>query len=268
MPRTNAHPEQLAHVEQLLDHFEQLETQFQVLRDGLTHSHRLATIGTIASMVAHEYNNILTPIITYAQLALSRPDDHDLLIRAVQKALSGAERAASISASMLGFAREDDSSKTADLPGVIEDAVACLGRDPAKDGITLTIQTPQVTAAMPALNLQQVFVNLLLNARQAMRRKGGRITITGRVVDHSVYLAVSDTGPGIPPHIMETLFEPFVTSRDETTGSERKGTGLGLCICRDLMRKAGGSIEVSSEPGQGTTFHLCLPLAEMTIETT
>src|SRR5690606_28669461 len=139
--------EQLAHVEHLLDHLEQLETQFHILRDGLTHSHRLATIGTIASMVAHEYNNILTPIITYAQLALANPDDHDLLIRAVQKALSGAERAAAISSSMLGFAREGDASNTAELRQAIDDAIACLGRDPARDGIQLTVHVPRVTVA-------------------------------------------------------------------------------------------------------------------------
>ena len=78
-PLQSSHPDQLAQVEQLLEHFEQLEAQLQQVRDGLTHSHRLSTLGTIASIIAHEYNNILTPIISYGQMAMAlAPGNHDL----------------------------------------------------------------------------------------------------------------------------------------------------------------------------------------------
>lgn len=88
-PRNTPPSDQLAQVSQLLEHFEQLETQLEQVRDGLTHSHRLATLGTIASIIAHEYNNILTPIINYGQLALAKPDDQKMLKLAVEKAVAG-----------------------------------------------------------------------------------------------------------------------------------------------------------------------------------
>lgn len=264
-------PEQLAKVEELLAHFEQLEAQFQQVREGLTHSHRLATLGTIASIIAHEYNNILTPIISYCQLALAQPSDPELMRKAVEKALTGSERAAHISTSLLGFAREtDEQQHAAKLGATIDEAVACMGRDPKKDGIELTIDVPDVQVAISPSDLQQVMVNLIFNARKALRRKGGKLTITGRVEGSLVYLDVADTGPGIPPQILDRLFEPFVTHRTDPPDQpgEPKGTGLGLCICRDLIRNAGGSITVDTAPGKGATFHITLPIADDLFETT
>jgi len=109
----------MANVQQLLEHFEKLEDQMQKVSEGLAHSHRLATLGTITSIIAHEYNNILTPIVSYCQSALARTDDGDLLIKAVQKSLAGAERAAHISSSLLDFAREQDEQHAASLSKTI-----------------------------------------------------------------------------------------------------------------------------------------------------
>jgi two-component system NtrC family sensor kinase len=269
-PTSVPHPDEMARVEDLLQHFEQLEAQLNEVREGLTHSHRLATLGTIATIIAHEYNNILTSVITYCQLALAKTDDHELMTKAVQKSLAGAERAAKISSSLLGFAREADEQHAARLTATIQDAISCLGRDPRKDGIELVIDVPEVQVAISPLNLQQVLLNLVLNAVKAMRRRGGQIRITGKVVNALVYIDVADTGPGIPPAIMDRLFEPFVTHRTDNGDdlSPRKGTGLGLCICRDLVRKAGGSITVDSTPGQGATFHIMLPKADDLFEST
>jgi len=269
LPKT-PHPDELAHVEQLLEHFEQLEAQFQQVREGLTHSHRLATLGTIASIIAHEYNNILTPMMSYAQIALADTTDVDMMKKALEKVLSGAERAAKISSSLLGFAREADEQHVARLPETIQDAISCLARDPAKDGIKVTIDVPDILIAMTPLNLQQVLLNLVLNARKAMRRTGGQLKLIG--VEHGslVHLDVIDSGPGIPQEIIGRLFEPFVTQRiDPSEGtSERRGTGLGLCICRELVRNAGGSIDVETAPGKGATFHLVLPKADNIFEST
>lgn len=263
-------PDDLVKVEQLLEHFETLEVQFQQVRDGLTHSHRLATLGTVASVIAHEYNNILTPIISYAQLALANPDDAALMKKAVEKGLAGAERATNISASLLGFAREADQKHSARLPAVVDEAVACLARDPKKDNIRLHLEVPDVQVAMSPLTLQQVLLNLLLNARHALRRNGGgELRITGSVVAGMVHIDVADTGPGIAAEIKERLFEPFVTYRpDSEAGGDSKGTGLGLCICRDLVRSAGGTISVESEPNRGATFHIVIPRADDLFHTT
>ena len=266
-----SHPDQIAQIEQLLEHFEQLEDQFQQVREGLTHSHRLATLGTIASIIAHEYNNILTPVVSYGQLALANPDDHALLKKAVEKALAGAERAAHISSSLLGFAQEADQAHAAVVRTTIDDALGCLARDPAKDGIDLSIDVPDVKVAITPLNLQQVLLNLMLNAVRAMRGAAGSLKITGRVKGSLVYLDIADSGPGIPEAIKDRLFEPFVTHRRPSSRdalSEPKGTGLGLCICRDLIQNAGGTISVDSEPGHGAVFHLTVPKAESLLETT
>ena len=269
---TQPHPDQLAQVEQLLEHFEQIEEQFQSVREGLTHSHRLATLGTIATVIAHEYNNILTPVISYGQMALASPDDHELMKKAVEKSLQGALRAAKISASLLGFAREADQEHVARLTHVVDEAVGCLAREPAKDGIDLCIDVPDVLVAISPLNLQQILVNLVLNARKAMGRNGGKLSITGKLEHGHIHLTISDTGPGIPAQVMDRLFEPFATHKIEGEVSQSqhgtKGTGLGLCICRDLARNVGGSIHAQSIPGQGATFHVSLPQADDLFETT
>lgn len=259
------HPDELARVEQLLEHFEQLEQQLQQVRDSLTHSHRLATLGTIATIIAHEYNNILTPMISYAQLALSKGNDPELMRKAVEKSLAGAEKAASISSSLLGFAQEADERHAARLPVVFDESLACLGRDLKQDAITLETDLPNVQLAMSPLNLQQVLLNLLLNARQAMVGRGGKLTVTGRVEAGMVHIEITDTGPGIPETIRASLFEPFVTQRRSESNShagERKGTGLGLSICRDLIRQAGGMIDYTTATDQGTTFYLSVPKAD------
>jgi signal transduction histidine kinase len=244
----------------LLEHLAVVEARLDELHNALIHSHRLATLGTMASAIAHEYNNILTPIISYAQLALARPDDTALLHKAVERALSGAERAAAISSSILGFARDGDDSPQAFLPTTIDDALQCLAREPSKDGIELEVDLPQVSIEMSPLALEQVIVNLVLNARKAMKRRGGRLRIAAVDGGAEVRLSVSDTGPGIPPEVMDRLFEPFVThSIGEGKPARREGTGLGLCICKRLVEQAGGTIDVESEPGKGASFEIVVP---------
>jgi len=253
----------------ILEHFEQLEAQFEQLRRQLTHSHRLATLGMIASIIAHEYNNILTPMMSYAQLALMHEDDPELMRKALQKTVDGSERAARISASLLGFARDDDDDQPiANLPATIEQSFACLAREPEKDGIELTVDVPEINLAIRPLALQQVLVNLILNARKAMHSEGGRLHVSGELAEGVARIHLADTGPGIPEAIQDRLFEPFVTQPVRSGAGEPKGTGLGLCICRDLIQAAGGELTFDTQQGEGTTFHITLPLAPRPIETT
>lgn len=275
----SSRPGDLALAQEMLEHFEHIEVQFNQIREGLAHAHRLVTLGTIASMIVHEYSNILTPIISYTQMALANPDDRELTTKALGQALSGAERVAQISSSLLGFAREQDGSHCALLTKAVEDTIACLARDPARDGIELTVDVPYVGVAMSPLNLQQVLLNLILNARKAMGSTGGRLQISGRVETDRVLVDVVDSGPGIPDQIMDRLFEPFVTHRPDTSEDpvSQKGTGLGLCICRNLLSAAGGSITAENRAAQsengagggaGATFHLSIPLADGLIDST
>ena len=122
---------------------------------------------------------------------------------------------------------------------------------------------PDVLVAISPLKFQQVLVNLLLNAKRAMQCDGGKLSINGRVSGGLVNIEVTDTGLGIPEAIRERLFDPFVTHRDRCLDQgEPKRTGLGLCICRDLVRAAGGSIGVESVVDTGATFHIEFPQAD------
>ena len=275
----------------VLEQFEAIENQIIGLRDQLARSHRLTTLGTLSAMVAHEFNNILTPVVSYAQLALQNPDDKELLVKALKKTLACAERAVRVSSAVLGFSR-DDCTPAADgvhLRTAIDEALTCMAREPRRDGIELLVDVPEVRVAVGGVCLQQVLVNLVLNAREALRGvagRRGRITITatpelpsegsGGAVVQRLRLDVADNGPGVPEAIAARLFEPFVThpaggaagprlvNDDRASAADappRKGTGLGLCICRDLLRAAGGDITVTNRPGAGATFHVLLPLA-------
>ncbi|HCD30794.1 MAG TPA: hypothetical protein DER01_00185, partial [Phycisphaerales bacterium] len=112
--------------------------------------------------------------------------------------------------------------------------------------------------------------NIILNARKALRKTGGTLQITATVDGPMVELSIRDTGPGIPPEIQSTLFDPFVTQNADPNdvNNESRGTGLGLCICRDLVHQVGGEIEFKTQAGQGTTFILTLPILENVYETT
>jgi signal transduction histidine kinase len=259
----SAPTEHLRDVEQLLGYLEQVESQLDTLEQGLARSHRLATLGTMAAIIAHEFNNILTPVISYCQLAEGSPDDVELLRKAVSKSHQGALKAAQISSSMLGFARDEDQAPTSDPAEVVGEVFACMARDPAKDGIDLHLDIPQgLSVAMRPVNLQQVLLNLVLNARRVLQQTGGRLTIAARPADDQVELTIADTGPGIPSEIRDRLFQPFVTQRNDAESPAQKGTGLGLAICKDLIERAAGSIHVDSQPGQGTTFIIRLPKAQ------
>ncbi len=230
----------------------------------IEHAERLATLGVLAAGIAHEINNILTPVLAYAQLAAASPDDHALLVKAVEKTIEGVETATRIADSMLGFAGHDD-SQTADVDDVVKRSLNCVARDPNKDQIDLRIEVqPGTVVRMNALNLQQVIMNLIVNARAAIKEQGarpadgqkrGRLTIAALTrADGTVGIRVSDTGPGIAREVIGRIFEPFVTTKRADGG-----TGLGLAICKRLVEGAGGTISASSTHGRGTSILLVLP---------
>ncbi len=243
----------------LLERLNQLQHQLDQLHEGLAHTQRLATLGTLSAIVAHEFNNILTPIINYAQLALARQDDQPLMKKAVTKSLEGAERAARICDSILGFAHQDENSSehtdVHQIRQIVSQSLECMAREPRKDGVDLVLQLESLDAAesgcqipVAPVALQQVLVNLILNARRALGRKGGRITIAGSIQpENSLELTIQDTGPGVPEHLRDRIFEPFVTCpvNNDTPDREKSGTGLGLSICQQIIQRAGGSIQLA-----------------------
>lgn len=250
---------------QILDRLADAESQLGALKDQLTESQRLATIGTIAAVIAHEFNNLLTPIVSYSQFALQSIDkgqpDMELIKKALTKSFQSSTKAGRICASMLSLARGQGTAATVSVQNMVDETLAVLARDPKKDGIALRVQIqPELQVAGDSVQLEQVLLNLLINARQAMLGKGGSLTIkAAQQEDGAVKIQVSDTGPGIPDKVLPRIFEPFFTTKGTAQRGEARGTGLGLAICKEIVEHHGGRIEVQSQVNAGTTFSVILP---------
>lgn len=250
-----------------LAQLEVLQQQLTAVREQLTESQRLATIGTISSVIAHEFNNILTPIVSYAQFALTSAEsdtpDMPLIRKALSKAYQSSTKAGKICASMLALARGESSFGPVLVQKLVDETFSVLARDPQKDGIALRVQVqPGLMVVGDPVQLEQVLLNLLINARHALLGNGrnGAITIKASAVDdEDVKIQVIDNGPGIAPHVQSRIFEPFFTTKATAKRGEAKGSGLGLAICREILTHHKGRIEVDSTVGKGTTFTLWLP---------
>jgi signal transduction histidine kinase len=257
--------------ERLVNRIDGLKGGIARLDSGIERMHRLATMGMLAGSIAHEFNNILTPVLSYAQMAIASPQDHELTQKALRKAVDGTERAARIAAAMLGFVRDDDQVPVASVHESVERAIGCLGRDFTREGIAMSMSVSRdLKARIRPIALEQVLVNLVLNAVEAVRPASGRIEVSARRSDRStwntgecvseVIIEIDDTGGGIAAERIDTIFEPFHSTKTSEDG--RKGTGLGLPICKRLVEETGGTIHVRSEVGIGTRFTIRLPAAE------
>ena len=253
--------------EAILQQLADAQTQLDQLHNQLTESQRLATIGTIAAVIAHEFNNLLTPIVSYSQFALqsaqSDKPDMPLICKALTKAFQSAEKAGKICASMLGLARGQSALAIVSVQSIVDETLTVLARDPKKDGIALRVQVqPDIYVQADRVQIEQVLLNLLINARQAMLGKGGSLTIKAAALDDEVQIQVIDSGPGIPEKLMPKIFQPFFTTKGTSRNDETHGTGLGLTICKDIVEHHRGRIQVESEVGRGTTFSVYLPSAK------
>ncbi len=241
-----------------LDHLGQ---QFDSLRAQLRQSQKLATLGTTTAMIAHELNNLLTPVMAYAREALDR-DDVDLMRLALRKTLDRVTAIREMADRVVGLARRPDTViKSVPLLHVAQEALACLGRNPAKDGITARVQIdPDLCVRANESQLLQVVLNLLTNARQAMLGRRGLLAIEAEPAPNDqVRLHVRDTGCGIPAEHLADVFDPFFSTKQSTDRPDQRGLGLGLAICRDIIEELGGQIELESTLGEGTCVTITLP---------
>jgi signal transduction histidine kinase len=259
-------PPSVVDPESMLRQLQDLQVQLDAVREQLTESQRLATIGTIAAVIAHEFNNLLTPIVSYSQFALTSAEsdkpDMELVKKALSKAFSASTKAGKICQSMLGLARGRSEFSQVTVKYLVDEVLLVMARDPQKDGLALRVQIqPDVKVSGDPVQLEQVILNLLINARQAMIGRGGSITIKAADVEgeESVRIQVIDTGPGIPEKLLPKIFDPFFTTKGTAKKGESKGTGLGLAICKEIVEHHRGRIEVNSVVGKGTTFGLVLP---------
>jgi signal transduction histidine kinase len=222
----------------------------------------LANIGIISYMIAHEINNLLTPLKSYASLALGNPEDKALAEKALQKAVQNCERASEIMASMLAMANgKMEEKKNARLVTLVEEVFTCFCRDFRKDGIVVNIQVPEdLTVRAVPVQIRQVLMNLVLNARDAMLPRGGVLNIKAEEKAGTVEIEVADTGEGIEPENLKSIFESFFTTKvGKNLLSERSGAGFGLTFCKKIIDAHGGHICVESRVGEGSTFKITLP---------
>ncbi|MGV1100697.1 sensor histidine kinase [Thiovibrio sp. JS02] len=237
-----------------------------VILSETEHTNKLASIGRLAAGVAHEINNPLAIIGEKAGLmedllGLDESFRHREKFLAQLQSLQGAVgRARAITHRLLGFARRMEASLTlVPLNEVIHEVLSFLEKEASYRNIHIILQLAE---NLPAIRgdhgqLQQVFLNIINNAIDAIGNHG-EIHITSGLNDRKkVMVAVSDTGPGMAPEIEKKIFEPFFTTK---MNQEQKGTGLGLSITYGIVKKMGGEIEVSSEVGVGTTFILTFPV--------
>ncbi|MCX5655052.1 MAG: ATP-binding protein [Planctomycetota bacterium] len=246
--------------------------QIERLEQSLVESQRMATVGQLSCRVVHEFNNILLLIIGSAGEALKHGDDA-AKEKALRKAVECGQRAADIAGSLLGYATaRQTQDQVVPADALMESAVNLIAWDLPKSGIDLVRQydTQAPVRVVPG-KIEQVILNLVLNARSAMHGRRGRLTVAVTSdADGLIALKVQDTGCGIPPEHVEKIFDPFFTTRPRGNGNgngngnghgQRSGAGLGLPVARDLVRQAGGDIRVESTPGVGSTFTVLLPVA-------
>jgi len=231
------------------------------LRRQILDARKQASLGDLLGTTTHEFNNALTTILNYARLGL-RHRDQPTRDKSLERILSAATRAAKITASVLGMARGGATRfEPVNLQALVEDALVLLEREMSK----YRVQVEREFAPVPAVwgnpgQLQQVLLNLLVNARQAMPG-GGRLILrlahdpAAGLVD----LMVRDTGCGMAPEVMRRIFEPRFTTKSGPDETGKGGCGLGLSSCREIVEVHQGRIRVESAPGKGTAITVRLP---------
>jgi PAS domain S-box-containing protein len=246
-------------------------TERKLLEAQLRHAQKMEILGVLAGGISHDFNNLLAIISGFCEMAQSRVTEDEKLARYLHEIHEATRRASALVRQILTFSRTpEDGVKQVQLNQIVEDAVRLL-RETFPRNIEFVVDT---LAALPpvradANQLQQVVMNLCVNARDAMH-DGGTLTLRTRLQNGSelvrqgadrhgkyVTIEVGDTGCGMTPEVKERIFEPFFTTKDKD-----HGTGLGLAVVVGIISTHGGLIEVRSAPGEGTSFLIHLPLLE------
>lgn len=226
---------------------------------ALAHHQRLEIIGTLTSSIAHEFNNLLTPIMGYSLMVLEKlpPEEEDTYDNVLE--IYEASRKAKTIISRLSDLSRKNTALT--FQYLAPDDLAQRALDiaaparPPKVQVIRRLQCRHVWVHGNEIQLSQMLLNLILNAYQAMAETGGTLTLTTEQQGEEVCFRVADTGPGIDPALAEKIFEPFFTTKERG-----KGTGLGLAIVQQVAKEHHGTVTVDSEPGRGTTMTVRLPL--------
>jgi len=239
-----------------------LEQQLAALQQQLVQTQRMAALGELVGTTTHEFNNILMTIINYAKLGLRHKDDvtRD---KALDKIMSAAQRAEKITNSVLGLARNrKEEFAPTDLAQILQESLVLLEREMQKYRVAVHCDFADAPPVRAIGNqIQQVLLNLMTNARQAMPTGGELVLrITHDPSTHSVDLTVRDSGSGIPREQLPKIFDRFFSTKDGPDESGKGGTGVGLATCKDIVDSHQGRIRVESTVGKGTAFIIRLPV--------
>lgn len=231
----------------------------------LAHHQRLETIGTLTASIAHEFNNLLTPIMGYSLMALEKlPAEEEALYDDILEIYNASRKAKEIISRLSDLSRKNSSMT---FRQVCPDTVVQKTLDvatpakPRRVQVRLDLNCWDQRMEANEIQLSQLILNLVLNAFQAMEDREGLLTVQTAYDEHNIHIRVEDTGCGIPDEIRENIFEPFFTTKEPG-----KGTGLGLAIAAQVVEDHRGRIQVTSRPGQGTAFTVTLPRFTETAE--
>lgn len=242
----------------------ELKERIRFLEETLTKTQSLTAVGELAGTTAHEFNNILTLTINYAKMGLRHQDD-ETREKAFTKILDASNRAAKIVGVVLGLARNRKPGKEAiDLESLTNDVLLLLERELIKYRIAVEKRFEPVGLVLANGNqIQQVLINLIVNARQASP-VGGRLIVRIRPCEEApqfAELVVRDFGLGIPQEKLPQIFEAFYSTKQGPDETGKGGSGLGLALCKKIIEDHAGKIKVESTVGKGTSFTIRLPLS-------
>ncbi len=236
------------------------------LENQLAQADKLSSIGLLAAGVAHEINTPLAVISSYAQMLSKQMRGDQRLGPVLEKITQQSFRASEIANGLLNFSRTSTTEfREVQLNQVIHDTLSLLEHQFKKAQIEVTLELAEDLPAIHgnAGKLQQVFLNLLLNAKEAMPT-GGTLRVT-TVANGHVEAIIADSGSGIAPEHLKRIYDPFFTTKTMPKPGERRGTGLGLSVSYGIIQEHAGKIHVESAVGAGTTFHLEFPLLRKTV---
>ncbi len=250
---------------------QRIQEELAQVSEQLVQAQKMESIGQMAGGLAHDFNNMLTAVLGYVELAQSSLPNNSPAQPFLERAIQAVDKATQLTRQLLTFARRQPMKlQTLDLNALIQEAVSVAqGWLPVDIQLKLYLEPSTWTIEADTTQLTQVVYNLILNAREAMP-EGGTLTIETKNVrldeeyarthyevipGDYVLLAISDTGVGMTPEVRRRIFEPFFTTRPE------RGSGLGLSVVYNIVRQLGGHIWVYSELGRGTTFKIYLPRA-------
>jgi len=251
--------QEIASVGLFVDLKERLKIEHQLgeTQQQLFQAEKLASIGRLAAGVAHELNNPLGAITLYGHLVLEDLAGGNLAYQNQEKVIQQADRCKKIVEGLLDFARQNaPENKLLDVNQVLLETLSLVEAQGICRNIHVTRKLdPDLSLIMgDKSQLQQVFINIVINAAEAMEN-GGTLTVVSVLDDDFVKIRIADTGCGLPPEDRDKIFEPFFTTK-----SNKKGTGLGLAVSHGIINKHGGTISVQSEIDAGTTFTIKLPV--------